>query len=555
MANTSAIPQQSDRVPLKTWIGVMGTILGAFMAVLDIQITNASLRDIQAALGATLEEGSWISTAYLVAEIVVIPLTGWLSQVFSVRRYILVNAAFFVFFSMCCAWAWNLNSMIVFRALQGLSGGILIPMAFTFLLTNLPPKKQPIGMAMFALTATFAPSIGPTLGGWLTENYGWQYVFYLNLVPGLLLLAAVWYAVAPAPLKLELLKEGDWWGIISMAIGLGSLQVVLEEGSRKDWFSSDFIVRLSIIAAIFLSAFFWIELTRKRPFINLRLLTRRNFGLASIVNISLGVGLYGSVYILPLYLGQIQQYNAMQIGEVIMWAGVPQLFIVPMVPKLMQRIDMRLLIGIGVSLFAVSCFMNASMTHETGIDQLRWSQLVRALGQPLIMVPLSTIATAGMEKHEAGSASGLFNMMRNMGGSMGIAALATLVTQREQFHSNRLGESVSLYNPATQERLNQMTQYFVSRGADLSVAKDQAIKVIDNIVRREAYVMAFNDCFYFVGIALLLSGIAILGFKKVKAGAGAGGARLMMYGAECAASLGRAGCPPHNNFKSFQKAN
>jgi DHA2 family multidrug resistance protein len=168
--------------------------------------------------------------------------------------------------------------------------------------------------------------------------------------------------------------------------------------------------------------------------------------------------------------------------------------------------------------------MNASMTHETGIDQLRWSQLVRALGQPLIMVPLSTIATAGMERHEAGSASGLFNMMRNMGGSMGIAALATLVTQREQFHSNRLGESVSLYNPATQERINQMTQYFVSRGADLSVAKDQAIKVIDNIVRREAYVMAFNDCFYFVGIALLLSGIAILGFKKVKAGAGAGGA-------------------------------
>src|SRR4028119_2467474 len=224
MTDTGAIKKPeptpaSDRVSPKTWIALMGAMLGAFMAVLDIQITNSSIQDIQAALGATLEEGSWISTAYLVAEVVVIPLTGWLSQVFSVRRYILVNAAFFVFFSMCCAWAWNLNSMIVFRALQGLSGGILIPMAFTFLLTNLPPKKQPIGMAMFALTATFAPSIGPTLGGWLTENYGWQYVFYLNLIPGLLLLAAVWYAVAPAPLKLELLKEGDWWGIISMAGG------------------------------------------------------------------------------------------------------------------------------------------------------------------------------------------------------------------------------------------------------------------------------------------------------------------------------------------------
>ena len=280
--------------------------------------------------------------------------------------------------------------------------------------------------------------------------------------------------------------------------------------------------RLSIVAVIFLSLFFWIELTRQRPFINLRLLTRRNFGLASIVNVSLGVGLYGSVYILPLYLGQIQQYNSMQIGEVIMWAGFPQLFIVPMVPKLMQRVDMRLLIGTGVSLFAVSCFMNAYMTHDYGINELRWSQLVRAMGQPLIMVPLSTIATAGMEKQEAGSASGLFNMMRNLGGSMGIAALATLVTQREQFHSNQLGDSISLYNPETQARLNQMTQYFVSRGSDLSVAQDRAIAAISNIVRREAYVMAFNDCFYFVGIALLLSGIAVIFFKKVKSAGGGG---------------------------------
>lgn len=207
-----------------------------------------------------------------------------------------------------------------------------------------------------------------------------------------------------------------------------------------------------------------------------------------------------------------------------MWAGVPQLFIVPLVPKLMQRIDIRFMIAVGVSLFAVSCFMNSNMTNQTGIDQLRWSQLVRALGQPLIMVPLSSIATAGLAKEQAGSASGLFNMMRNLGGSVGIAAIATLVTQREQFHSNRLGEAISLYNPATQQRLEQLTQFFVSRGADLSTAQNQAIAIITNTVRREAYVMAFNDCFYFVGWALLLSGIAIIFFKKVKPGGGAAGA-------------------------------
>jgi len=523
MANTGIIRQPGhnpavppEQVPLRIWIGVLASMLGAFMAVLDIQITNASLQDIQASLGATLEEGSWISTAYLVAEIVVIPLTGWLSRVFSLRRYLLVNTALFILFSICCAWAWNLNSMILFRALQGFSGGVLIPTAMTIVLTTLPPSKQSIGLAAFGFSAVFAPSIGPTLGGWLTENFGWEYNFYINLIPGILMLAGVWYGIKQEAPQISLLKQGDWWGIIAMAIGLGSLQVVLEEGSRKDWFGSALIVRLTVIALIFLAIFFFIELTRKQPFINLRLLFRRNFGLASIVNVSLGVGLYGSIYILPLYLAQIQKYNALQIGEVLMWAGIPQLFIIPFIPKLMQRFDVRFMVAVGVTLFAVSAFMNSGMTNQTGLDQLRWSQFVRAMGQPLIMVPLSSIATGGLSPKEAGSASGLFNMMRNMGGSIGIASLATLLTNREQFHSNRLGDGISLYNPETQQRIDQMTQYFISRGADLSTAQNQAIASISNIVRREAFVMAFNDCFYFIGIVLLLSGIAILFFKKVK---------------------------------------
>ncbi len=412
-------------------------------------------------------------------------------------------------------------SMIVFRAAQGFTGGVLIPIAMTVVLTTLPPSKQSVGLAAFGLTAVFAPSIGPTLGGWLTENFSWEYSFYLNIVPGLLMLAGVWYGIRQDRPQFNLLKQGDWWGIISMALGLGSLQIVLEEGSRKDWFSSALIVRLSIIAAIFVALFFWIELTRRQPFINLRLLKKRNFGLASIVNVALGIGLYGSIYILPLYLAQIQQYNPLQIGEVLIWAGIPQLFIIPFIPKIMQKIDVRLMVAVGVALFSISVFMNSNMTAQTGLDQLRWSQLVRAMGQPLIMVPLSSIATAGLSPQEAGSASGLFNMMRNLGGSIGIASLATLLTNREQFHSNRLGEAVSLYSQATQERINQLTQYFVSRGADLSTAQDQAIKAIDNIVRREAFVMAFNDCFYFIAISLLLSGIAIIFFKKIKPTGGA----------------------------------
>ena len=510
-----------DQVPFKTWVGLLGAMLGAFMAVLDIQITNSSLQEIQAALGATLEEGSWISTAYLVAEVVVIPLTGWLSQVFSIRRYLLFNTALFIFFSICCAWSVNLPMMIVFRALQGFTGGVLIPMALTIVLMTLPPAKQPVGMAMFAITATFAPSIGPTLGGWLTDNLGWQYNFYLNLIPGIIMLSTIAYAIPPKPLQLHLLKQGDWWGILTMAIGLGSLEVVLEEGNRKDWFASEEISQLAVVAFVFLSAFLWIELTRKKPFINLRLLMRRNFGIGSISGLALGLGLYGSVYILPLYLSRIQDYTAMQIGEVIMWSGVPQLFLIPFVPKLMQRFDARFIAAVGFSLFAVSCFMNSHMTHDTGIDELRWSQLVRALGQPLMIVPLTSIATGGIEPEQAGSASGLFNMMRNMGGSLGIAVLSTLLTRQQQFHSNRIGESVSLFDPETQQRIEQLTQGFISKGIDPTTAHNQAIASIDNIVRREAYVMAFNDSFYFVGIALLASGLTLLFCKKVKPRAGA----------------------------------
>ena len=511
----------ADQVSVKDWIGVMSTLLGAFMAVLDIQITNASLDDISGALGATTDEGSWISTGYLLAEIVVIPMTGWLSRVFSVRRYLLVNASLFLFFSVACAFAINLPMMVMFRAGQGFTGGVLIPMAFTTILTKLPPSKQPLGLSLFSVTATFAPSIGPTIGGLLTDNFSWQYIFYLNLIPGAMLIAGVWYALEATPMQLNLLKGGDWWGILVMAIGFASLEFVLEEGERKDWFGDELIVRFAIVAVIAIPLFVLIELTRKQPLVNLRLLGRRNFALAIIVTLALGIGLYGSTFILPLYLIRIQGYNATQIGETIAWSGIPQLFLNPFVPRLMQRFDLRLIVAVGFTLFGVSCFMNSTMTHDTGILQLIPAQIVRALGQPLIITPLSSIATANIEKENAGSASGLYNMARNLGGDIGIAALSTIETRREEFHSNRLGDSVSMYSSETEQRINQLTQFFTSQGSDPSRAHEQALAALDNTVRREANVMAFDDCFYLMGWTLFLAAFLLLFVKKVKPSAGA----------------------------------
>jgi len=409
-----------DAVPLKTWISVIGVLIGCFLAVLNIVVTNSSLRDIAGTLGASADEISWIPTSYLVAEIVVIPLTGWLSAAFSLKKYLMVNSILFVLFSICCGQTHSLDLMILFRVAQGFTGGVLIPLSFVAILTYLPASKQPIGMALFTVTATFAPAVGPLIGGWLTDNYGWPFIFYMNAIPGALMIAAVWFTMERQPTNLALLKKGDWWGILTMAIGLAAFEIVLEDGNRKDWFGDPGIVKLAWTAAIFIPAFIIIELRQKEPLVDLRLFARRNFGLGSIVNVVLGIGLYGVVFILPLYLGQMHGYDASQIGTVLIWLGLPQLLVIPLVPKLMQLVDARIIIGIGVLLFGGSSFLTAHLDSNFAGPQFYFPLIIRALGQPLIMVPLSAVTTAGMaEGRESGAASSLFNMMRNIGGLIG----------------------------------------------------------------------------------------------------------------------------------------
>ncbi|MCK1708066.1 MULTISPECIES: MDR family MFS transporter [unclassified Bradyrhizobium] len=502
-------------VPVKTWLAVIGATLGAFMAVLNIQIVNASLANIQGGIGAGIDDGGWISTSYLIAEIVVIPLSGWLAQVFSIRIYLLTNAILFLVFSAACALAQNLPQMIALRAVQGFTGGVLIPLAFTLIITLLPKAKQPIGQALFAISATFAPAIGPTIGGYLTENWGWQYIFYVNIVPGAIMIGMLYFSLEAKPMKLSLLRDGDWLGIVTMAIGLAALQTVLEEGNKDDWFGSPFIVRFAVIAGITLPLFVLIELTSKRPLLNLRLLFRRNFGFGVLANFLLGVALYGSVYILPVYLSRVQGYNSEQIGAVLAWTGLPQLVLIPLVPRLMKHVEPRIMIAIGFGLFAVSNFMNIYMTNDYAADQLFWPNVVRAIGQALMFAPLSAVATAGVEAANAGSASALFNMMRQLGGAIGIAALQTLLTKREQYHSNVLSQSVSVLEQATRTRIEELTQYFMNHGVIDGVdAAHRAYVAIGHIVQKQAYILAFSDTFYSLGAALIVAMLASLLLKK-----------------------------------------
>jgi DHA2 family multidrug resistance protein len=411
--------------------------------------------------------------------------------------------------------------MIVLRAVQGFTGGVLIPMSFTLILTKLPRPQQPLGLALFAITATFAPAIGPAIGGYLTEAYGWQYIFFVNVVPGAVMVVVLWLTLEREPMQLDLLGHGDWFGVATMAIGLAALQTVLDEGNKDDWFDSPFIVRLTVVSVIFLALFLWIELKSTKPIVNFRLLASRNFGFGTLAVFFLGFALYGTVYLLPEYLGQVFGYNAEQIGFVLAWTGLPQLVIIPFVPLLMRRIDARLITICGLCVFAFSCYMNAHMSPDYAGDQLWLPNIVRAAGQAVVFTPLSAIAMTGIAKQDFAAASGLFNMTRNLGGAFGTALLATLVTKREQFHSNVIGSAVNLFRNSVRERLADLTSYFLAHGvSDAAAAQHKAIVALGNIVRQQALIMGYADTFAALALLLLLSAGSLLLTRR----AGANGA-------------------------------
>jgi DHA2 family multidrug resistance protein len=506
-----------DSVSLKTWIAVVGACLGAFLAILNIQIVSSSLADIQGAIGAGADDGGWVMTSYLVAEIIVIPISGWLARVFSTRTYLLTNTVLFLVLTVACAFTTNLGQMIIVRAMQGFAGGVLIPLAFSIIMTRLPPSKHAIGLSIYSVSAIFAPSIGPVIGGYCNETFGWQTIFFVNLLPGAVMFAMLWFALDAEPRQLVLLRRGDWLGIATIAVGLGSLETVLEEGDKDDWFGSAFIVRLSIVAGVALIAFVIIQLVRKNPLLHLRLLARRNFGLGSLANFFFGLSMYGWLYVVPLYLARIQGYNAEQIGTVLIWIGVPQLVILPLMPRVMRYVDPRALVAVGFALFIAGSLLATNISGDFSGPQFIYSSLVRALGQALVMTPLSAIAIAGIQREHAGSAAALFNMIRNLGGAIGIAVLQTFLTKREQFHSNVLSVQVSLLDSTTRLRLDQLTHTIMQHGiADPAFARHEAMVAVGHVIRRQANMLAFSDTIIFQSALLGLALVAVMLLKKAK---------------------------------------
>ncbi|MDE2410399.1 MAG: multidrug efflux MFS transporter, partial [Sphingomonadales bacterium] len=472
--------------------------IGSLMATLDISIVNASLPTIQGEIGASASEGTWVATAYLVAEIVIIPLTGWLERVFGLKRFLLGAALLFTLFSVMCGMASTLPMMIAGRIGQGFTGGAMIPTAMTIIATRLPPRQQPIGTAMFGATVILGPVMGPLLGGWLTENFSWHYAFFINVPVCAALVGLLLIGLPDEEMQLDELISADWLGIAGMALGLGGLTVVLEEGHREQWFESTMIWQLS---ALSLLGFVFIALgqfTAKRPVIKLALLRNRAFAAVFVLALILGAVLYGTSYVIPQFLAAIAGYNAYQAGQVVFLSGIPALLMMPMIPLLIRFVDLRLAVAIGFATMALTCWLDAYLSAGSSGEAFTVSQLLRGVGQVMGMMFLNQAAISSVAQDEAGDAAGLFNAARNLGGSIVLALLATLQDARLDYHHWTINSAIQANDPGVQA----WVQAQAAQGGGGPEGMAVALHQIDLGVIRDALVMAFNDEFMALAVAI-----------------------------------------------------
>ncbi|MFM6829360.1 MAG: MDR family MFS transporter [Novosphingobium sp.] len=492
-----ALPEKAD---LTAWLGVAAGAIGSLMATLDISIVNASLPTIQGEIGASASEGTWLATSYLVAEIIIIPLTGWLARVFGLRRFLIAAATFFTLFSIVCGLSTSLAMMIVGRVGQGITGGAMIPTALTIIATRLPKSQQPVGTAIFGLTAIMGPVLGPLVGGWLTENFSWHYAFFINVPIGAILLGLLLLGLPKGRMQLDELVNADWLGVIGMILGLGGLTVVLEEGHREQWFESGYIWRLSVITLVGFLMIAAGQIYAKRPVVKLALLRKREFAAVFFLGTILGGSMYGTAYVIPQFLAGIANYNAMQAGLIVFLTGVPAMLMMPLFPILLARVDLRVIVGTGMILLALSCYIDIDLTAESRGGDFVVSQLLRGLGTVFCMMFLNQAAISSVSIDDAGDGAGLFNAGRNLGGSVGLALLATLQDGRMEYHRWTIHSALSANSAALQNWVSQQSMT-IGGGPD---GAEFAMRSLDGMVLRDAMVMAFSDDFAALTVAILI---------------------------------------------------
>ena len=517
-ARITPAAKADDSIPPRRLLAFLAMCFGMFMAFLDIQIVSSSLADIQAGLSASADEIPWVQTAYLIAEVIAIPLSGFLSRALGTRILFATSAAGFTLASVMCGTSSSIDSMIVWRAIQGFIGGGMVPTVFASAYLIFQGPRQKFIAPVVGLIATLAPTIGPTVGGYLTDAYSWHWLFFINVVPGIAVtIAAVTLIDFDKP-DFALLKNFDWCGLLSMAGFLGALEYVLEEGPRYEWFDDDTVFAVAIVSGVSAVVFFARVLTARAPIVDLRAFANRNFAVGSLFSFVLGIGLYGLTYLFPVYLAQVRGYDALMIGETMFVSGLVMFLTAPIAGQLVERFDPRFILVAGFVFFAIGTWQMTALTSDWDFWELLWPQIFRGVGLMLAIIPVTNTALGTLPPERMKNASGLFNLMRNLGGAIGLAAINTWFNDRMDLHLQRLHDAINPANLAAAETLSNLASRFQG-----SEAHSRALAEMTAMVRLQAAVMSYADVFLLLTVLFL--GIAVFGLfmKRPKAAAGAGG--------------------------------
>jgi MFS transporter, DHA2 family, multidrug resistance protein len=495
-------------------------MLATFMEVLDTTVVNVSLPHIAGNLSASIDEATWTLTSYLVANAIILPMTGWLARTFGRKRMVISAILGFSAASFLCGLAVNLPMLILFRIMQGATGGVLQPISQAVMLEAFPPAERGKAMAFWGLGIVVAPMLGPVLGGWLTENYSWRWIFYINLPIGIASLLMTKTFIFDPPYLRQPAGRVDSWGIGFLAIGIGALQIVLDKGQEEDWFGSRFITTLAVISVAMLTAFVIRELRTPHPVVNLRIFLQRTYAAGTSLMTMLGFVLYGSMVALPIFLQTLLRYPSAQAGIAMAPRGVGSFLGMPLVGVVIGRVDPRKMLAVGLVGSAFSLMALSRLNLSAGYWDLFFPQFFQGLFMAMLFVPLTTITMDAIRKEEMGNATSLFNLMRNIGGSIGIAVATTIIARSSQGFINTLGRHVNPYNPAAQATLEQMRAYFMSRGSDMVTATREAYAAVYGTVQQQAALLSYLNEFKFFGAVFLAMLPLILLMRRPARGGG-----------------------------------
>ncbi len=498
-------PNHGSPVEVNKWLVTIAVMAGTFMEIVDTTVVNVALPHIAGSLASSVDETTWILTAYLVSNAVILPITGWLSALFGRKRFLMLCITIFTVSSMLCGMATNLGMLIFFRVIQGAGGGALQPISQAILLETFPVEERGMAMALWGIGVIIAPIVGPVMGGWVTDNLTWRWAFYINLPIGLIsLILTLLFIFDPAYIRRQRAGSIDYWGLGLLIVALGALQVVLDKGERDDWFSSAFITRLAIIAVVGLIILIYHELKTRHPVVDLRLFKERNYASGVTIMFFFGYVLYGSIMLLPLYLQTIMGYDATLAGWALAFGGIGSLMIMPVVGRLTMVVDSRKIIFVGLLLNAYAVYLMSGYTTNVDFFHAWWPRFVQGFGLGATFVSLTTLTMSRISQEKMGNATGIFNLMRNLGGSFGIATATTLLSRRSQFHQSRLVEHLTPLAQPFNDWQHHLSQALPNLGNNWQWWNaPQAMASLYHEAGRQAQMLAFCDDYWFFTIVFL----------------------------------------------------